>query len=318
MAQDLRREANRTIGTRLKTLRNTLSQIGKREVNKGDAFHKTRVLTRKIQAGLTSFRPILPKKVRKKINEEVRELRRSAAEVRDLDVCHQLLEEAKKSSGPAISAIEYLEKALEDRHKSVITRFQKACEDSSDGSIWDKWRKRLDKGMEEEAPQPTAKLGIEAFGLLSVQTAWAEVLSAYETFTQEGETDEDLHSLRKMVKRFRYTVEMFPKSLEKKDRKIILESCKKVQDALGQVTDTLLLRNVVCREEIRIKRANTELRQSFTHLHQWLDDRELDHRTDFRGVWHEHFVPLSQFSGKRMWPLPEGEATVRIPEDHLN
>lgn len=287
---------------RIRKLQTELEDIGESENAPEKSFHSARVLTRKIQAGLTAFKPLIRKKTRRKIQNQVKDIRRSASEVRDVDVCLELLKEAApRASADCSLAISHLVSTLEKGRAGILARFQQACHDAGLSPKWEKMRKQLGKDFrhtEEEEAETSDDFGLEA-----IRTSWQTLLTAYETFKTEGQADEDLHDLRKKVKRFRYTVEFFPSSLTKEDRKEIMSSCKKVQDALGRVTDFLMLRQAAFKEELSLKRGNPELRISFTHLHQWLDQEELVARDVFWVVWDRYFVPIGQRSEK-VWPAP--------------
>lgn len=296
----LLKQAHHRITARLRKLQNELEGIGETDHATERSFHSTRVLTRKIQAGLSAFKPLIRKKTRRTIQTQIKEIRRSASEVRDLDVCLELLKESSPRASPqAALAISHLTSTLENARSGILARFQQTCHDAGISPKWDKMRKQLGKDFrhnhEEEAKGD--------FGLEAIRQSWQTLLDAYEIFKTEGQADEDLHDLRKKVKRFRYTVEFFPSSLTKQDRREIMRSCKKVQDALGRVTDVLMLRQVAFKEELKLRRGNPELRISFTHFHHFLDQEELTARDDFWSVWDKHFVPIGHLTGKA-WPTP--------------
>ncbi len=87
----LLRQAHHRITARIRKLQTELEDIGESDHAPEKSFHSARVLTRKIQAGLTAFKPLIRKKTRKKIQNRVKDIRRSASEVRDVDVCLELL-----------------------------------------------------------------------------------------------------------------------------------------------------------------------------------------------------------------------------------
>ena len=310
-------QANRTFRTRLKALQSQLKEIGKKEEDSAQIFHKTRVLTRKIQAATFAYRTLLPKKLRSKINRQTKEIRQKASEVRDIDVCleltNPLISEGDATLAQAAVALKGI---LKERRELALNAFQDACFEAGQSEAWNKLRKKLDKELLSTKDERHF-INAPEYGLFSIQSAWQEVIDAHDYFENGGETDEELHGLRKKVKRFRYTVELFPQSLDKAERKTILEACKKVQDALGAVTDILQLRTVTCHAEISLRKGTIELRQAFTHLHQWLDDQEFDLRDRFKQVWHQHFIPVARLTEPKTWPMPVQES-FDIPHDQIN
>lgn len=314
----LLKQAHRRINARLKALQKELEEIGDKQVSSERAFHNTRVLTRKIQAGLLAFKPLLRKKVRRRIQEEIREIRQSASGVRDLDVCLKMIQQAERKAPPTTrAAFDFLKQSLQTQRAQVLDQFQHHCFDAGHSPVWQKIRRQLDREFQEQKGL-SGTPEVEDFGLWSIQAAWQEVLIAFENFDSGSEADEDLHELRKKIKRFRYTVELFPASLEEKDKKVILSSCKRVQDALGKVTDILMLRQLSFREALQIRRGTPELRISFTHFYQWLDESELKLRDQFRQAWDKYFVPIAQLGQRKSWPLPGKEDYSHPPEKQLN
>jgi CHAD domain-containing protein len=166
------------------------------ETPKPKTVHQLRSTTRRMEAALellitTASLPALSKRS-KAFRRSLRRLRRTAGQVRDLDVHRQLLGAYKRTSGATL-----LEEDLDAaRKKKALKLQQRIAKDEPE------IRRALDKL--ETALAPTADLDLSGTGIVDAAQIWL----ATAMHGLDLQSDDDLHSIRKACKTGRYIAEI--------------------------------------------------------------------------------------------------------------
>jgi CHAD domain-containing protein len=193
------------------------------------AVHKLRSATRRLEAVLevltsSADLPALPKRS-KAFKRSIREIRRAAGDVRDLDVHRKLL-----STYQAVRGATELETELEALRKKKVKKLQ-----SQILADQDEIHLALDK-LEVTFAELT-DLNLSGKRLIHTARSWL----APEVRGLDPHEDEDLHSLRKACKTARYIAEIggeVSKTAAKFAKRL-----EDVQESTGAWHDSLLLLN---------------------------------------------------------------------------
>jgi CHAD domain-containing protein len=188
------------------------------------ALHQTRVGLRRARSALALFKPHLMSAARKPLNQQLRDLGNRLSPNRDWDVfIDETLPKVHKDSGlnePNMATLRDL--AMQHRHACELVDIETTWPTLSD-DLRDIQMRGDDLGetIDDIAPD---LLGKEA--------------RRVRRCIKHIETPEERHSLRKALKRMRYSAEFLESLYRHKTVKHYLDRCKDCQDVLGQMNDT--------------------------------------------------------------------------------
>jgi len=212
-------ELGRAIAAQVRSL--LAHEVGLRLAPEHEDVHQLRVAMRRLRAYLRAARPVLDESWSEPLRDELQELGRTLGEARDLDVLIEHFDaELERLDEPGCAT-------LVARLRTDREALQPALLESLGGK---RWRGLLDR-LEQEPPLR------EGPGLGSLAKAERKRLRKREV-AADG-TDDDLHDLRKRVKRARYASELAGEDT-------VVDRAKDVQDVLGEHHDA-----VVAEEKLR-------------------------------------------------------------------
>lgn len=270
--------ARRALEARLKTVWEWLPLAAESTADEIENVHQLRVSTRRATAALHLFESWLPKKRARWFRTQLKKLRKTAGEARDLDVlarrlaehcdaeqaagCPGLLERAAQARMAAQPAIREIYAKLKDRGfkgrlKSLVARTD--------------WRSA-------ESPCPTY--------LEVARTGLAPLAATFFT-ASEGDFENilALHEFRIAGKQLRYAMEVFAAAFGPAFRKELYPLVEELQEKLGAVNDhanfrdrylawsddtenndqRLVLGKLIALETAELQRSTREFGQWWTH-----------------------------------------------------
>ena len=201
---------------------------------KPEAIHQTRVAMRRMRAFLRAFKDQIDYMDRKALNGELRWLQTKLGECRDWHVLRTDTLPKIKGLNPELRA-ELLELCLRMHRKQLAQALQTYSSRRAQRLILhlQSWLARQpDSGGPSisKQRQATLKANMKRLGKLGALTPSRSVT--------------EVHAMRIMVKKIRYTVEIFP-GAEDEDTRPALQSLEKVQDALGDLNDACKALNLI-------------------------------------------------------------------------
>jgi CHAD domain-containing protein len=196
-------------------------EVGLRLAPEDEDVHQLRVAMRRLRAYLRAARPILDESWSEPLRAELKELGRTLGEARDLDVLVAHLDSAVEELGEPGGAL------LVGQLRAERAALQPALLESLSG---ERWHGLLDRLEQEPPPR-------EGPGLADLAKAEQQRLRKRDVAPDAP--DEELHDLRKRVKRARYTAELAGAD-------DVVACAKDVQDVLGEHQDA-----VVAEERLR-------------------------------------------------------------------
>jgi len=217
-----------------------------------EAVHKMRVATRRMRAALRIFGDFYRRRVRRTLSTSLGEAADALGRVRDLDVilahARTYAEGLDEDGGAAFQDVlmawegrrarRYIQliTALDGAaYAEFVSSFQAFC---TTPGLW----------ARSQAPDEPGLVRHIAPGVVY---AHYEALRAYEPLIASGEVEEDdLHRLRILFKRFRYTLEFF-ESVLGPETPALIELARRVQDHLGHFQDANVARDLALRGAAR-------------------------------------------------------------------
>jgi CHAD domain-containing protein len=206
-------ELERALATQVRTL--LAHEVGLRLAPEDEDVHQLRVAMRRLRAYLRAARPLLDESWSEPLREELQELGRKLGEARDLDVLIGHLEAEVERLGEPAGA------TLVERLRAERKALEPALLESLTG---ERWHALLDR-LEVELPR-RAGPSLEAL-------AAAEGKRLRKRHVPADASDEQLHDLRKRVKRARYAAELA-------GERTVVARAKEVQDVLGDHQDAVV------------------------------------------------------------------------------
>jgi CHAD domain-containing protein len=245
-------ELGRAIAAQLRAV--LAHEVGLRLAPEDEDVHQLRVAMRRLRAYLRAARPLLDESWSEPLRAELQELGRTLGEARDLDVLIAHLESAVEELGEAGGA------AIVERLRAEREALQPALLESLGGERWHGLIERL--GQEPPLREgPTLE-----------ELAAAEQKRLRKRKVAAAAPDEELHDLRKRVKRARYAAELAGAAE-------VVSRAKDVQDVLGEHQDA-----VVAEDRLRaLAGAKTGLAAG--RLIEWERNRRRSARKRYPKVW---------------------------------
>ncbi|SHK06191.1 Inorganic triphosphatase YgiF, contains CYTH and CHAD domains [Roseomonas rosea] len=205
-----------------------------------EGVHQMRVSIRRLRAGLSLFRPCLLEEKEALFTESLRGLGRMLGEARDWDVfCEETLPRLAGDGVPA---------PLLDALRGPAGAERRAAHERLAAEFDGTGLTRLVLGLAAWVEDPAALSGREDGG------AMAEPLADLAPELEERldrrvrrrgrrirhRSDEELHDLRKALKKLRYAVEFLAPLHRKKRVEAYLDRCKDLQEQLGALNDAAM------------------------------------------------------------------------------
>jgi CHAD domain-containing protein len=221
-----------TLANRLERVGRCLSAAALRAHEDVEHVHQFRVATRRATAALELFKCALPGKVFRATRKLLRKFRHAAGAARDWDVFHEMLVAAPELRGGGTPACDVLMgyasarriDAQEDLKQTVARhqpRFEKTC------------RELLGNTQKPEKDIPFAEFG--ELGLWRLKSFIAELNDASG---KQPHKYKQLHQLRIIGKRLRYTLELFGDCFAAPLRDRYYPMIEEAQEILGHITDS--------------------------------------------------------------------------------
>jgi inorganic triphosphatase YgiF len=243
----------------------------------GDAegVHQMRVAIRRLRAALMLFRPQLESHAEARFTEALRDLGRIFGEARDWDVfCTEMLVSAEEQ-GVARSWLDLLRGPAEAQrqaaHAHVANEMQRprltavvlglAEWGTPDGTA-------RDVPLADLAPQLVGRLEHK------VLRRGGHIVHS---------TEEELHALRKALKKLRYSIEFLAPLYRQKQVKRYLHGCKGLLKQLGMLNDAVV--TVALAEQLGGER-RAELAPAVAALAGWAANRRCKARRHIQKAWH--------------------------------
>jgi CHAD domain-containing protein len=229
-------------------------EVGLRLAPEDEDVHQLRVAMRRLRAYLRAARPVLDESWSEPLRADLQELGRALGEARDLDVLIEHLVEEVEQLGEHGGA------AIVARLRARREALQPQVLESLDG---ERWRGVLERLAQEPRTRPGP--GFD-------ELAAAERKRLHKRKVGADSPDEELHDLRKRVKRARYAAELAGANG-------VVARAKAVQDLLGEHQDA-----VVAEERLR-ELADTETGVAVGRLVERERERRRRAREEFPRAW---------------------------------
>ncbi len=196
-----------------------------------ESLHQMRVATRRMRAIFRSVRTFLEPEWTKKIRQEIGWIGSLLGEVRDWDVLLESLQkECSDLNAKEERAFLHIQKSFQDERSIARSRLLEGLESDRYIELLNTLENSL-AHLPFQSHHPTLpNLARKAF---------AKLKESVES-TQSHFPKEELHHIRILVKRARYTVELSEPFLGKHARRF-LQQAKSLQEVLGQHQDALVL-----------------------------------------------------------------------------
>ena len=201
---------------------------------KPEAIHQTRVAIRRMRAFLRAFKDQIDYMDRKALNGELRWLQTKLGECRDWHVMRADTLPKMKGLTPELRA-ELDELCVRMHRKQLAQALQTYSSRRAQRLIlhlqsWLARQPTTGGPSISKQRQSTLKANMKRLGKLGTLTPTRPVT--------------EIHAMRIMVKKIRYTVEIFP-GAEDEETRLALQSLEKVQDALGDLNDACKALNLI-------------------------------------------------------------------------
>jgi len=213
--------AGELLAQRLKAVRSQLDDL----FAKGDeveAVHQLRVWTRRAEAALGLFDPLLPNKRRRRLKKMLRRLRSSAGAVRDCDIQLKHLSGQKKLNRPLIKALARVHRRARRDLKAVVKNATRRHD----------LKKRSSRLL--KAIDASRKIPFSDFSRAAINPLAQKFFTAANADLSD---DAELHALRIAAKRWRYALELASSALQTPWSRELYENLSEIQDRLGAIHD---------------------------------------------------------------------------------
>jgi inorganic triphosphatase YgiF len=246
-----------------------------------EGVHQMRVTIRRLRASLALFRPYLDETREERFTEELRQLSRILGEARDWDVfCAETLPELTSRSladPPLARLLAGAEAERAAAHARLAEEFARPG------------MTRLVLGLAAWAGDPVALSGMPDGGVMTEPLA--ELVPELEErlarrVIRRGRrirhrSDEELHELRKALKKLRYGVEFLAPLHQRKRVAAYLHRCKVLQEQFGALNDAAVA--VTLAE--RLSSRDEALEPATESLRNWAAKRRADALEHLPKAW---------------------------------
>lgn len=226
------RVAARTLRSRLTTVWTELRAAAD---GPGDAesVHRLRVATRRTLAAFDTFEDLLPAKRAAWFSRRLRDVRRAAGDVRDLDVLSGRLADAADRD----DSVRTKAAAARSRLMAMLARQR----DVSREPIRELYEELAADGWEDRVEDLLARIPSGSRQLSFAAYASERVRPLVDRFFAKADRklrdDDDVHRLRIAGKKLRYALEIFAPVFSQRSRVRCQDALERLQETLGDFTD---------------------------------------------------------------------------------
>ncbi len=219
------------------------------EMQDAEGLHQMRVALRRLRAGIAILERISRDETSLMLKEEAKWLGECLGSARDADVFAMEVFEPVAQAFPEEGAMPHMREAIDRLRHEAWGDAMSALESKrySDfilelGSAMDRraWRQSNDKAQSARLAEPAR---VVAAKLLTKQMAKAAKMGRRIADL----SIEERHTLRKQLKKFRYTGEFFASLFKKKKAKTYLRNLSQAQDVFGYLNDVSTAETMVSR-----------------------------------------------------------------------
>jgi CHAD domain-containing protein len=191
--------------------------------------HRLRIASRRVDAALRLFEPLLPPRRTERLRRRIRKVRRAAGAVRDVDV---LIDRLPRDAAPDVDVLPLMAD-LRDRRSSRANELLDRIRPQRIGRIRRQSRKVLERVRWRDDGDTQV---VNGDGLRLLQPALDEFRSAAGADLSEVA---DLHRFRKCAKRLRYSVELLIPGESEAGGPLqsLRTALEGLQDQLGRIND---------------------------------------------------------------------------------
>lgn len=208
---------------------------------RNEDVHQLRVATRRSLVAIELFGDLLARREREWFERQLRRIRRTAGEARDLDVLIERLErdDGATAKGGASAGVRSGAGAEARERKRLLAMLGRQRESSRRPIrelhrklVVDDWPSRLDDLL-----HPRGAVGKRRFGRHAARCLEAVMSRFFRTADRRHRDAEDLHELRIEGKKLRYALEITGVVFDPKQRSRCLNAIEELQERLGDFTD---------------------------------------------------------------------------------
>jgi CHAD domain-containing protein len=224
-------DARRLLTARLTAVRDRFTRVVEAAAENPEYVHKFRVATRRATAAVEVFADYLPGKAYRQVKRGLRDLRRAAGAARDWDVFFATVlawgADRPDAERPGLDALLGWAAAKRDTARPALDALGEDHPQAID---------RLTADTVDAVRRP--KQGKRTTCLELIRTRLDELLAAF-TAAAAGETEDDaqLHQVRILGKRLRYTGELLAEGVPFASPERTVPMLTELQDVLGRYND---------------------------------------------------------------------------------
>ncbi len=219
--------AARALRKRLDAVWRELPAAGSQASRDPESVHRLRVATRRAIAALDAFEDLLPGKQVAWFTKQLRRIRRSAGEARDLDVLTGRLAEDTAGAGSRARRrlVAMLAKQREISRQPIRTRHERLVEGA--------WLDRVEK-LVAGAASTDRRLTFEAYARRRFRPLMRRFFAVADRKLRDAD---EIHALRIEGKKLRYALEIFSSVFPSRVRMRCYDALERLQETLGEFTD---------------------------------------------------------------------------------
>lgn len=227
--------ARQAIDLRLKVVRHFLRLSAQKAHKNVEYVHQMRVSTRRAQSALRIFSEVVPRNRKQWFDKKLKRLRAAGGKARDLDVlCDRLRRELTTKETALHGIVESLSQQRRRAQKQLIRAWKNAKRDDFGPRIDDLVKRIRWRGQREE---PSFH-----------ETAVSALRPVVDAFFTAGEADltitDNLHDLRLVGKKLRYTIELLSAGLDPTLRQEVYPLLADIQESLGDINDHVVAKTL--------------------------------------------------------------------------
>jgi len=227
--------ARQAIDLRLRTVRHFLRLSARKAHKNVEHVHQMRVSTRRAQSALRIFSEVVPRSRKVWFDKTLKRLRAAGSEARDLDVlCHRLCRDLTGKETALHGIVESLNQQRR-RAQTPLTRAWKNAKRDDFGPRIDNLVKRIRWRAKRKEPS-------------FHETAVIALRPVVDAFFTAGEVDltinDNLHDLRLVGKKLRYTIELLSAGLDPILRQEVYPLLADIQESLGDINDHVVAKTL--------------------------------------------------------------------------
>ena len=200
-----------------------------------NAVHDLRVALRRLNVASNALGDVLPKKMRRKLKRRIRDLRRSAGQIRDDDVLHDAVTDLANQNSTYAVAAEIIRKKLKQSRSRLLQDLRHAIVRQEEDAFWDWAEKQL---LSRLGAKQVPKALLQRIALDNISYKLSKLDSSMSVAL--ANQDPDLHDVRIAAKGLRYTLELFSDCLESVPAAELRPVMINLQDLLGHIHDATI------------------------------------------------------------------------------